>query len=164
MVLIASEALSCIVICALTGRRMSALVCTPMVEKDHIKSHILQCLKCVFCLLFFASFRNSNSLFSFSRICASLTLRWLGTYLYKTKCWRWRLWIKQWMALKWKEQDFAQDFKRLTVLTAIMMNISVVSKIITQIKAPLLKAIQIYKVREYWQAKTRSEVIWVSLF
>lgn len=52
------------------------------------------------------------------------------------------------MPLKLKEQGFAQDFKRLTVLTAIMMNISVVSKIISQIKVPLLEAIQIYRVRE----------------
>lgn len=52
------------------------------------------------------------------------------------------------MSLKLKEQDFAQDFKRLTALTAIMMNISVVSIIISQMKVPLLEAIQIYRVRE----------------
>lgn len=52
------------------------------------------------------------------------------------------------MPLKLKEWDFAEDFKRLTVLTAIMMNISVVSKIITQIKVPLLEAIPIYRVME----------------
>lgn len=42
-----------------------------------------------------------------------------------------------------------QDFKRLTVLTAIMMSISVISKIISQIEVPLLKAVQIYRVREF---------------
>lgn len=35
------------------------------------------------------------------------------------------------------------------VLTAIMMSISVVSKIISQIKVPLLKAVQIYRVKDF---------------
>lgn len=52
------------------------------------------------------------------------------------------------MPLKLKEQDFAQDFKRLIVLTGITMNISVVSKIISQIKVPLLEAVRIYRVGE----------------
>lgn len=48
-----------------------------------------------------------------------------------------------------KEQDFVQDFKKLMVLTAIMMSISVISKMISQIKVPLLKAVQIYRVKDF---------------
>lgn len=46
-----------------------------------------------------------------------------------------------------------------------MMSISVISKIISQIEVPLLKAVQIYRVREYEKSWDKMKtVMWIWLF